>query len=202
MNLDKERKIKFWLTIIVKILVGVFVAIQLFYLIQNKFFQESIEPKGPIPIKDTLVLKPSTDSQGPNTEKGQKTRTLAKPEPNTAGIYIFDKAGLDSKIIDHLSKTFFKGYSLKAGGTITKDQLLVGNLSSSANTELVCVGTVNYNFYKNSQEMTTCEVNLTFNTYNKVTGSRVPTLSYSFSESGPGFTNAKALQVAMQKIHP
>lgn len=202
MNLNQERKIKFWLATIVKVLVGVLVIFKLIPFIFGDEPKEQVEPREEIAAKDTLVGNTADDNQELDIKKTTTTKTLVRPAPNTASIYIFDKGSLDSKIINHLGKSFFKGYTLKAGSTIDENQLLVGNLSSSANTELVCVGTVNYNFYKNSQEMTTCEVNLTFETYNKTTGSKVSALSRSFSESGPGFTNAKALQVALQKIYP
>ena len=154
----------------------------------------------PAVILDSIVS--NTNTAAPAKIESKRQVTLPPPSANSASIYIFGEHGLDNALGNQLAKTFFKDYSIKAQAGFKKDELLLGNLSSAANTELVCIGAVDYSYSTNQFNMITCRVNLNFDTYNRITGNKVMNLSGAFNEGGPGYSNAEAKTVALQKIHP
>lgn len=202
---SKQRKIKNTLSLVLTILLICAALLRISGLDLNSFLKksESIQRSDDLETTEDNKATDISDSFD-ETKRDENISEInsVKPLPNTASIYIYNNSKLDASLRNHLGKTFFNSYVLKVGGDANKDQLLSGNLDSSANTELVCIGTVAYIFYTNQLDMTTCEINLNFETYNKVTGAKVSKLSHSFNESGPGFTNAKALQKALERIHP
>lgn len=204
MDLQKEQKIKSKLGLILKILL---IALAVFKL--SDFVWSHIESSMNSELKnENNVVIDSTANQGDNDKEVSsiKNATLneeSKPLANSASVYIFSVDGLDAEASRHISKVFFDDYKLMGMPSgFQKEDLLLGNLNSAANTELVCVGTVNYSCWKNSRNDTTCNVNINFDTYNKNTGEKVKHLSKSIYKNGVGRGNDKngAKQMALQKV--
>ncbi|KPM31267.1 Hypothetical protein I595_2532 [Croceitalea dokdonensis DOKDO 023] len=199
----RQRKLKNSLSLLLKVLLVVAVLVKLFDWDIKEFFSGAAEDKTEIKTlieeKDTLTI-PLVKADSPLIE-AQKSEVAVNPTPNSASIYIFNKTGLDKIVVSHVENTFFTNYKVKAGGSVNKSRLLNGDLSSSASTEVVCVGSTDYSFYTNSQQLITCKLHLFFDTYNKNTGTKLQALSQSYSVSGVGFTDAEALKVALRKIH-
>ncbi|MEO9511880.1 MAG: hypothetical protein ABJN84_08935 [Flavobacteriaceae bacterium] len=201
----REQKLKYWLGLILKVLLILLALVKLLdWKPWNKIGgqtngTEEVTEQNATVDSPTRAISHKVET---TTKDVQKEETKRTPIENSASIYIFSENGLDSQMVNQLGKSYFKGYAQKSGAGFQKEQLLSGNLSSAVNTELVCVGTVSYNFFKNSMQQITCQIELNFDTYNTITGNRVTDLSESKIFSGPGDTNAWAKSVALRKVHP
>ncbi|MFS4456350.1 hypothetical protein [Maribacter sp. 2304DJ31-5] len=198
MDLKKEQILKSKLGLILKILliaVAIFKLADLVWDDKEKFFTGSDKENEDIAVIDSVVDK--------NDET--KVKEVMKPLANAASIYIFGANGLDRETGRRIGAVFFNDYKLM--GTppdYVREDLLLGNLSSSANTELVCVGTVSYSYWRNSKNDTTCNLDIYFDTFNKNTGEKVKHLSKSIFKKGVGIGNDKngARQMALQRVQP
>ena len=211
MDLEKEQKIKIWLSVITKILLGVFLVFKITQFAVNHFAEnqliddavETVVPKDTITeVAPDFSNKALGDTDTPKSNEALVPGNKIEVLPNTASIYIFGENGLDAPLVNQLGRTFFKEYTIKVQGGYKKEELLQGELRSATNSELVCVGTVDYSYFTNQFNMITCRVNLNFETYNRITGNKVLELSRSFDEGGPGGSEGDARATALQKIHP
>ncbi len=200
----RKQKLQYWLGILLKVLLIVAVLTKLLDLKPIEWIRSLKAAQPEASAKDS-VREPGPEIK---LDKADTTSTKIASgkqpaiEKNTASIYIFDENSLDTPLANQLGRTFFKGYTIKAQGGFKKEELLRGELRSAPNSELVCVGTVDYSYFTNQFNMITCRINLSFETYNRITGNKVLDLSRSFSEGGPGDSNAMAKSVALQKIKP
>ena len=218
MDLGKEEKIKRWLATLAKGLLVIFLVFKISEYVVAFFTTEDAEDsnsKVETPAEN-LEKRPGTETN----YQGDSANTPAQPQkkmengtqvveerkmeiiPETASIYIFGENGLDAPLTNQLGRTFFRDYAIKAPAGFKKEELLRGELRSAANSELVCVGTVAYSYFTNQFDMITCRIDLSFETYNRITGNKVLELSRSFNEGGPGDSNAMAKAVALRKIQP
>ncbi len=195
MDLKKEQIIKSKLGLILKVLLITLVLFKISDFALSHYSNTQSDA-------DKQDLKPTAiDSVTGGSDGTSGTEEVTKPLANSASIYIFGTNGLDSQASRHIGSIFFNDYKLTATpGGFQKEELLTGNFNSAANTELVCVGTVNYSF-KGDDQKNTCELSLNFDTYNKVTGEKVKNLSKSMMRYGIGFSNAQAKQVALGKVN-
>lgn len=203
MNLKTEQLIKSKLGLVLKVLL---IALALFKLVD--YCSREIQGSQEVEQKKNSIAIDATESEttSGHVEKGSVVKrgqsTNAKPLKNTASIYIFGPTGLDTQAERHLGSVYFDGYSIKGlPDGFEKEQLLMGNLSTSANTELVCVGTITYSYSKDEAQVS-CELSLNFDAYDKVSGDRIAALSKSIVRYGIGFSNTQAKQVAWQKVNP
>lgn len=212
MNLETERKIKYWLTLSAKILVICFVAFkisQMFFGWPNVSSSTTSEiPNDTVP-SEPGVMDPSESADKAGINPIDKTdRASTTPinkanaiTPKSASIYIFGEQGLETQLIQQLGKTYFQGYGIKTPVGYDKAQLLAGDLSSSANTELVCVGTISYDFFENSLGGISCKALLKFTTYKKNTGEIALDFSGVIPKTGPGSRRSQAKELALERIH-
>ncbi len=209
MNLETERKIKYWLALSAKILVVSFLALKISQMVfgwpnislittseeTNNTLQSSKKDLG----SEEKVDKIDTTSEN-DTEHAPSTAYQNELIPNSASIYIFNNQDLENQWSRQLGTTYFQEYGIRAQPGYDKAQLLMGDLGSAANTELVCVGTATYSYYENSLGQISCEASLEFTTYNKMTGEVLQGLSSAISKTGPGSTRSKAKEQALKQI--
>ncbi|WP_149274938.1 hypothetical protein [Pareuzebyella sediminis] len=197
MDLKTEQLIKSRLGLILKVLL---IAVTLFKLSEYIFTYHGNTSTMP----DTQPNKSAMVDTVNVTDTSQDRSIIEKgePMPHSAGVYIFGPSGLDRQASRHIGDTFFKEYKRMAiPSDLQHEALLSGNFESAANTEWVCVGTIDYHFDNDGQK-TTCEVRLNFDTYSALTGEKVQGLSQSILRYGIGFSNSQAKSVALEKIHP
>lgn len=225
MQLHTERKIKVWLTLTTKVLVISWIA---FKFISAFFFTDSVQPEseGTLPLVDTLVvsegahtkLTDSRESIRGNTVENTKDQTKKEkkrvtglvedgpkaPVPKSMGILIFNGNNPDTQIAGHLEKIFFREYSAKPilidKISVSRLQLLSGNISHFKEVETVCIGTVSYKFTEDNSKIS-CTLSLNFDSYSTATGFKIQELSQSLVRYGIGFSKEQAKQVAMNKVN-
>lgn len=228
MNLNTERKVKFWLSTVSKVLIIALILFQLWpYLFGNNdksVNKEIIKPasteilidsqkqeeKPNNPIKKVISYQGDQPINGEDISKSEKkdnpiTKKIEKSSPqlipNSVSIYIFNENKLDTQVGKQLENTYLNDYEIRAvQHSFNKEQLLAGNVISFGTTELVSVGTITYNF-KEDNSKTTCELVLNFDTYSTNTGIKQKNLSKSLSTYGIGFSKEQAKQNAVKKIH-
>jgi len=207
MDLKKEQIIKSKLGLILKLLL---IALAIFklaeYIIEDKAepLLNSNENNIQTAIIDSVeVSEGGIEAMDDADEPLAKEKEENSPIPNTASIYIFDDNGLDIQTSRLVGDLFFKDYSLKGKPKgFSKEELLLGNLNSSANTELICIGTISYSYFANSHGGTSCTISLYFDAYNKTTGERMKKRSKSINKTGVATGNNKngAKQNALQRL--
>ena len=219
MNLNTERKVKFWLGTVSKVLIIALILFQLGpYLFGKKDKDpdnnDSISKNSEITLdsikregKKSNLIEQNVSFQNNQPEKKDKPITNEAEKrntniiPNTVSIYIFNENTLDTQIGKQLGNTYLKDYIIKTVKTnYNREKLIAGNVISFSETELICVGTITYNFKKDTTK-TTCELVVNFDTYSTKTGVKYKTLSQSISRYGIGFSIEQARQNAIKKIN-
>lgn len=213
MKLETERKLKYWLGNFTKILLAVWLVFKISQFAVNWYQgkQKNIKvEESSTDSSDEKFLNASRNvSNIPTSEENLNNRddnngVMDKNDAiisDSVSVYIFDNEGLDMLLTQQLGKTYFQKYQILSKAGYDKDQLQSGDLGSSANTELVCVGTVAYSYYENSLGQTSCEASLEFATYKKATGEVLTELSGAISKTGPGSTRSKAKERAIKRIN-
>lgn len=226
MNLNTERKIKFWLSTIAKVLVIALVAYKLipFVFGTNELPEDEaiaakseaikkvedsivsvqdndIEKPSRTPKEASLLKKPDEDSISVYDSIQSSIRNDLEVIENSIGIFIFNESNLDRAIARQLEKTVLQEYQVKSIlSAPNKQQLLNGSMKGLGNLESTCIGTVSYT-YKETNGKITCELRLDFDTYSTQTGFKVKDRSGSITRYGIGFTNEQAKQVAINKVN-
>jgi len=220
MSLKTERKIKFWLTTIAKIIFIVFIAFKAYdYISSRKTEHKTTVTDINTPEKDTLKLKKEIKAQNrtSNTTPPKKVaeptiqNTIKKNIPtfnkNAISIIIYNRNETDHEITNHLENSLFQEYELTlppAKALKYKNALLQGDLSLFKNlkTQYVVIGKVTYNYKRSTISSNTiiCTVNVQFNTYNIATNTKNRDLSKSINVSGIGFSQEEAKANAIKKI--
>ncbi len=221
MNIETERKIKFWITTIVKILIGVWVLFKIsafvFHKKENlkapvKTSKKELEKK-----EDTVLINKTDEVELPlivNTKKDDKIILDKKRTSNeikkTIGIFVLGKdLQLNNKVKFKLENQVFKDYdvfnNVISGNSINQDvledNLKSGNLSILENVSHVCIGQVNHTFRTgdNHPDIIICSLDLNYTVYTK-SGISLPDLSKSDLYTGQGFTKQEALNNAIKQI--
>lgn len=196
----RQKKLNNWLGLLLKILLIAGATVQLIRMVPDGVFSKK-QQKGEL-IDNLIENDTLTNGEMANDEnlKGPAKKDNITVTPNSVSIYIFGNQGLETQLIQQLGKTYFYKYRIKAKSGYNKEALLVGDLSSSASTELVSVGSAAYTYYENSLGQISCEALLEFTTYRKTTGEVVRELSRSISKTGPGNTRSKAKEQALKRI--
>ncbi|MFD0797040.1 hypothetical protein ACFQZJ_06185 [Maribacter chungangensis] len=225
MDLRTERKVKFWLASLAKVLVIVLIVFKLIpYVFDTaKSSKDSTLTKKNEAIKvgkdstiDNLIIgnTPGNGSkadfeltkQGSAAVSVGDTVKLAVPSnikevENSIGIFIFDENNLDRTVAGQLEKTILQEYQVKSvSPTPNKLHLLNGTMTGLGKLENVCIGTVSYTF-KNNGAKITCMLQIAFDTYNVRSGFKLKNLSASLTRYGIGFSNEQAKDVAIRKIN-
>ncbi|WP_396635410.1 hypothetical protein [Maribacter sp. R77961] len=189
MNLKKEQIIKSKLGLLLKLLLITLAIFKIAEFIIGNKKESRLNSKRRNEQKVTLdstKIKEGDDDGVPYVDSlSGKEKAKDNPIPNTASVYIFDDNGLDVRISRLVGDLFFKEYALKGiPKGFSKEELLLGNLETSANTELICVGKISYSYFSNSRGGTSCAVSLYFDAYNKTTGERMKSYSKSMDRTG------------------
>ncbi|MFK7814595.1 MAG: hypothetical protein AB8B59_19015 [Maribacter sp.] len=224
MKLQTERKVKFWLTSIAKVLVIALIAFKLtpYVLGTAENSKTAITKKNKaIKVKEvsTPTVRntrgiPSNGSKEDSVEKTQHremvsvsdTVNLSLPSDvkgveKSLGIFIFDENSLDRTVAKQLEKTILQEYQIgTVSPTPNKLQLLNGIMTGLGNLEHVCIGTVSYVF-KDTNGKFTCILQIDFDTYNVRTGFKIKNRSASLTRYGIGFSKEQAKDVAIGKIN-
>ena len=208
MKLETERKLKYWLGNLTKILLAVWLIFKITQFAVNwyrgkqntKAETSSSDEKRINTLEDTSNTTKSEENLNDRDDNKAVTGKKNAIISNSASIYIFNDQHLETQWVQQLGKTYFQEYGIRTRSGHNKAQLLAGDLSSSANTELVCVGTITYNYFGNSLGQISCKATLQFTTYKKSTGEIVLELTNTVSKIGPGSKRSDAKGVALQKI--
>ncbi len=201
MNLKTEQRVKNWLGLILKVLLIGLVLFKIVDFLTKRDQPEPVKEEVSPFVVDTAANAES-EPEVENTKKQKKEMVAKESLVNAVTLYIFNGATMDRQMMNHIGKVYFKDYTIKAPSTgFHKEQLLLGNLGSSANTALICVGTVSY-LFKEDGVKTSCELSLHFDTYKKKSGEIIGELSNSMIRYGIGFSENQAKDNAMGKVHP
>lgn len=200
----RKKGTNYWLGLILRVLlitVALFKIVDFMYpnTIKNMF------TKTPTPIEaDSSAISNSFSRRPDGTTDEFSKKDMDNPnesELGTASVYIFGENGLDIQMSTMVAKSYFGDYKIKTGSNVHENQMLTGDLSSAAPTELVCVGKVVYSYIDNGADMgITCELSLNFNTYRKASELLVEHLSESMVIPGLGFSQSQAKLAAQKKM--
>lgn len=218
MKLSTERKVKFWLATVTKVAVLVWVVFKVYEVIVSKTIDNVPTEASKGPLISDGIDKPDDTAQEPTTEEGSHSMTATtgsteKNEepvnilPNTISIVIYDATGIDLQLADHLEKTLFQNYEVRAPGETAlqkKSDVLLGHFRNlgKVRPQLIASGEVTYSYKKSSLSTKTisCQVNLRMNTYDLSKNTKLTHLSKSILATGIGFTEEEAKTNAIKKI--
>jgi hypothetical protein len=229
MNLETERKIKFWVTIIVKLLVGGFVVFKLVIFLsdrQEKNKISQIEDANPnleteisqnsSEIKNNIILDDKTgNNEIKNVEQIEQPKVSSFDSTNDMSIFVFGKdSKINNKIKSQLQSQVFKSYNILSNISelininqdLLQKNLKLGNIDILGNTEsrkidYICVVNSKHTFRKSTinSDITICDLDISYLVYNN-TGINLSNLSKSETYTGQGFNNSEALKNAIKQI--
>ncbi len=218
MNLSTERKIKFWLTSLAKMIFIGFLIFKVYdYTKSRKTSNDAIATEGDLITKTDTIIDKKGEKPPVNVQKSETTEVnrlpnglpnepddsieKEKPLPGTIGIYIFNENGLDAQVSRHMENTILQNYiAMAIVSNPNKEKLLAGDIPGYFNTETVCIGTTSYKFTESDTKIT-CQLTLSFDTYMTATRNKIRELSGSKTYYGIGFSQEQAKEVAVKKIH-
>ncbi|MEM9144543.1 MAG: hypothetical protein AAGA86_16260 [Bacteroidota bacterium] len=225
MELKTERKIKFWLSTLAKVLVITLIVFKLVpYLLGEKKQESVTEPRKNVP-RDSVYSKAGTaQTPLPLPEPIEKSESgdygtvshtdnsvpidpspRSEIAPNTLGIAIYSETGLDPAVIQQVEKTVFADFQTVSVPQVTytkhRQELLASNFNAFKNQMAqIAVGTVRYTLTQKGDRYS-CRVALQLNTHNAQTGIKQKDFSGIALAFGIGFSKEQAIEVAVKKIN-
>ncbi len=230
MNIQIGRKIKFWLSLISKVLIITLVLFKLTpYILDfvsdkteaaennnqrtsvldssKNIMNPEVEPVDKASRFESLNTVEETDAvfvSKTTTDQKEKSTFEISPRPKSIGFLIFNGNIPDIQIAGQLEKTFFETYFSKpillSETGSSRKQLFLGNIGAITEVETVCIGTVSYVYTQKGAKIT-CTLSLNFDSYATATGFKVKELSSSLTRYGIGFSKKQAKQVAINKVN-